>query len=233
MSGASAIKAILFDKDGTLFDFGATWNVWTLDLLDKLSGGDTVQAAALAQAIGFDVEQVRFMPGSPAIAGTNAQVAEALAHELPGVDPIDLERDLSLSAAEAPLQPAVPLAPFLDALVARGLSVGVMTNDSEVSARAHLTAAGVFDTFDFVAGADSGYGAKPDPDPLLAFCHAVGVAPGEAVMVGDSSHDLVAGRAAGMLTVGVLTGMAGADELAGLAEIVLPDIGHILEWLDR
>ena len=49
-------------------------------------------------------------------------------------------------------------------------------------------------------------------------------------MVGDSTHDLIAGRAAGMQTVGVLTGMAEA-ELAPLADAVLPDIGHLPDWL--
>jgi phosphoglycolate phosphatase len=51
------------------------------------------------------------------------------------------------------------------------------------------------------------------------------------VMVGDSLHDLVAGRAAGMQTVGVLTGPACRAELAPCADAVLPDIGHLTEWL--
>ena len=51
---------------------------------------------------------------------------------------------------------------------------------------------------------------------LLAFADAVGIAPARIVMVGDSTHDLHAGRAAGMQTVGVLTGLAGAETLAPL-----------------
>jgi len=50
-------------------------------------------------------------------------------------------------------------------------------------------------------------------------------------MVGDSTHDLIAGRAAGMKTIAVLTGMAGPADLAPLADAVLPDIGHIPGWL--
>ena len=68
---------------------------------------------------------------------------------------------------------------------------------------------------------------------LLAFCRAVGVVPGQAVMVGDSPHDLVAGRAAGMVTVGVLTGPNGADALKPHADCILPDIGHLPDWLFR
>jgi hypothetical protein len=62
--------------------------------------------------------------------------------------------------------------------------------------------------FDFVAGCDSGFGAKPDPGMCLAFAAHLGHAPDTILMVGDSLHDLTAGRAAGMRTVGVLTGIA-------------------------
>ncbi|EPX85444.1 HAD-superfamily hydrolase, subfamily IA, variant 1 family protein [Salipiger mucosus DSM 16094] len=50
-------------------------------------------------------------------------------------------------------------------------------------------------------------------------------------MVGDSTHDLIAGRAAGMQCVGVLTGPAAAEDLASQADVVLPDIGHLPGWL--
>ena len=52
-------------------------------------------------------------------------------------------------------------------------------------------------------------------------------------MVGDSAHDLIAGRAAGMRTLAVLTGVAGSDELAPLADAVLADIGAIPGWLEE
>ena len=90
----------------------------------------------------------------------------------------------------------------------------------------------MLDRFAFVAGCDSGHGAKPDPDPLLAFCKTAGVAPGRTAMVGDSLHDLEAGAAAGMQRIGVLTGMALREELAPHADVVLPDIGHIPAWID-
>jgi phosphoglycolate phosphatase len=225
------VDAILFDKDGTLFDFGATWNVWARRVIDELAEGDAALTRAMAAAVRFDLDRNSFLPDSPVIAGTNREAAEYLASALPHRRVEEIEAHLARSAAEAPLAPAVPLAEFLDALAARGLRLGVMTNDTEYSARAQLGIAGVLDRFDFIAGFDSGFGAKPAPDPLLAFCDAVGVAPARTAMVGDSTHDLIAGRAAGMATLGVLTGMAGAEELAPHADAVLPDIGHIPDWL--
>jgi len=135
-------------------------------------------------------------------------------------------------AAEAPMEPAVPLRAVLEGLRARGLVLGLATNDTEVPARAHLGGAGVLDLFAFVAGCDSGWGGKPAPGQLLAFSESVGLAPGRAVMVGDSRHDMEAGRAAGMATAAVLTGIAGAGELAPHADVVLPDIGALGDWID-
>lgn len=225
------LSALLFDKDGTLFDFNATWNVWAKDVIGEFAGGDTSVMHALAQAVRFDLEAVMFHDDSPVIAGTNREAAELMAAVLPHMDVAQIEQHLAMRAATATVAPAVPLHPFLDGLAARGLKLGVMTNDSEYSAIGQLREAGVAEKFDFIAGFDSGYGAKPSPDPLLAFCDAVGVAPEQTAMVGDSTHDLIAGRSAGMRTIGVLTGPAEAEELSPFADHVFPNIGHITGWL--
>ncbi len=227
-----SVDAVLFDKDGTLFDFSATWDVFAARLIARLSDGDAARAARAADVLRFDLEAGRFLPDSPAIAGTNREIATLLAWVLPQ-DAAELERIIVEEAGRAPLVEAVPLVPLLAELAARGMMLGVMTNDTESVARAHLAEVGILGQFDFVAGADSGWGAKPSPDPLLAFAERVGVAPERVAMVGDSTHDLLAGRAAGMVCVGVLTGMAGPEVLGPHAEAVLPDIGHLPGWLDR
>jgi phosphoglycolate phosphatase len=51
-------------------------------------------------------------------------------------------------------------------------------------------------------------------------------------MVGDSTHDLHAGRGAGMATVAVLTGVAGRAALAPHADVVLNSIAELPEWLN-
>lgn len=227
------LDALLFDKDGTLFDFAKTWNGWAAMVLDHLAKGDAQTMQAMAEVIRYDLEQRAFFPDSLVIAGTNDEVAEVLAPFVADMQVAEVAAYLARSAASAELAPAVPLAPFLDGLRAQGIVLGVMTNDAEVSALNQLERAGVLDRFAFVAGCDSGHGAKPDPDPLLAFCAATGIAPARTAMVGDSLHDLVAGAAAGMQRIGVLTGMAEREELAPHADVVLPDIGHIPAWLNR
>ena len=225
------IDGVLFDKDGTLFEFQATWAVWARQTIEDFSGGDLALRLALADALGFDLENDLFVSDSPVIAASVQEIAEQIHTVLPGQSVEAIERHLAISAETAPLAPAVPLAAFLDAMKGLGLALGVMTNDAESVAHAQLKQAGVFAHFDFVAGYDSGYGAKPSPDPLLAFATKMNLSPERILMVGDSTHDLVAGRAAGMKTVAVLTGVAIEEELNPHADIVFPHIGHIHGWL--
>ncbi len=223
--------AVLFDKDGTLFDFQRSWAPWVGEVIAELSGGDAARAAALAGAWGYDAGRGVIEPGSVVIAGEVSALAQAVLGHVPGRDHAQVLGYLLESSARVAAVEVLPLAGFLEGLAARGLALGVATNDAEAVARAQLGRLGLERHFDFIAGYDSGHGGKPGPGMCRAFAEHVQVAPERVVMVGDSAHDLVAGRAAGMQTVAVLTGVAVADELAPLADAVLPDIGHLPAWL--
>ena len=225
------IDGLLFDKDGTLFDFRISWGRWAAGFLTAMAR-DAAHAERLGAAIGFDAATLTFTPDSPVIAATAADIAAALAPELDGLSVADLTAQIDVTAGSAPMSEAVPLRPLLSALRARGLRLGVATNDSEAPARQHLAAHGITDCFDFISGYDSGHGPKPGPGMCLAFAHGLGLQPARVAMVGDSRHDLQAGRAAGMRTVAVLTGIATAPDLADLADVILPDIGALPGWLD-
>lgn len=225
------LDGVIFDKDGTLFDFRQSWGGWVARLVQTLAP-DAHAAGTLAARIGYDLEARAFRPDSPVIAGTAEDIADALLPGLPGMSRPVLIGRMNALAEGTPMAEAVPLAPALGALRGRGLRLGVATNDSEAPARAHLAAHGVDGLFDFVAGYDSGWGPKPGPGMLLAFAGRFGLAPERVAMVGDSRHDLLAGRNAGMRTVAVLTGVAGAEELSPLADVVLRDIGELGAWID-
>lgn len=221
------IRAVLFDKDGTLFDFHRSWARWAAAFLLELAEGDDERADRLAEAIGFERDAVRFRPGAPFVSGTRDEVGALLLPHLPGWDAARLRALSAARATEARMVPPLPLRPLLAGLRARGLTLGVATNDTELSARMQLADAGVAPMFDLIVGSDCVARPKPAPDMLLRFARAMALEPGTVAMVGDSTHDLHAGRAAGMVTVAVLTGAASRADLEPHADLVLPDVGGL------
>ena len=114
------ISGVLFDKDGTLFDFHATWSQWSSALIADLACGSTAKAADLAQAIDYDLTTGRFGPHSPVIAATPPEIARVLLPHLPGQTLAALVTQMNRLAARARMAEAVPLAPLLTLLRARG-----------------------------------------------------------------------------------------------------------------
>lgn len=224
------IKALLFDKDATLLDFEKTWGQWSRRFLAGLAGDDAALLGRLAEAIGFDLKTQSFDPASPVIAGTPEEGVDLIVALLP-----DWTRDALLAhsnetAANVTVHALVPLPPLLDRL--RPLArLGIATNDSEAAARRHMMALGVAEKFDAIIGSDSGYGGKPGPGMCLAFASQMALHPAQVAMVGDSTHDLHAGRAAGMTCIGVTSGFASHAALAPHADVVLPDVSYLPAWL--
>jgi phosphoglycolate phosphatase len=84
----------------------------------------------------------------------------------------------------------------LRALRAGGLRLACLTNKPGEFARPLLAAKGLDGYFDFVFGGDAFARKKPDPLPLIKTCEALGTRPERTLMVGDSSNDAQAARAA-------------------------------------
>lgn len=222
---ASNVSGILFDKDGTLFEFDAVWSVWCDRVLSSLSGGDNGLAQELATLIGYDLHGKNFKPGSLIVSGAADDTVKALSEILPGIGLEEINRVCTKSLDNIPLAPVNNLVNVLDSLKLAGYKLGVATNDTEQSALSQLCDSKVDHLFDFTCGFDSGFGSKPQPGMLEAFCTTTELAPSEIAMVGDSLHDINAGIAHGVqLTIGVLTGPASRSELECCADIVIEDI---------
>lgn len=233
-NGAPAIDAVLFDKDGTLFRVTSQWEVWFSELIGKLSKQtDLHVATALADALKYNIESGVFVPGSPVNMASGYELAHLVAQYLPNADVEAMRRELEGASHAIPMDPAVPLHPLLTELRNQGLRIGLSTNDTEAAARQHLRKYNLLDLFDFVAGYDSGFGAKPGSGMQRAFADFTHVPGKRIAMVGDSLYDLTAGRGAGMVTVGVLSGPTTAEILAPMADVILPDIGHLPRWLTK
>ena len=225
------IRGVIFDKDGTLFDFQSTWGIWTAQVLARIAGSDEALLQQLAEALGYDTQTRRVQPGSVIVAATPMDIAAVVKDCIPALSQTQICDWLNEEAKTAPQVLVTDLHRLTAELRRINLGLCVMTNDAETPARAHLASVQASDLFDFVIGSDSGFGAKPQAAPLLALADKMEIPAAACVMVGDSTHDLRAGRAAGMRAVAVLTGLAEADELAPLADAVLPDVSHLPAWI--
>lgn len=229
-----AIRGVLFDKDGTLFDFTGTWAEWVNRVLFDLAPDDGSMRASLGAAGGFDVETGRFTAGSLLVNATPDEMSRIWAglHGRLGIDEINaicLDRLSGLMP-----EPVRNLCRVLDRLRSMGLTLGVATNDFVGSAEDQLVAAGVRDRFEFVCGYDSGFGGKPGPGMIEAFSSNCSIPLPNVAMIGDSTNDLIAGRSAGAgLVVGVLTGPATRQQLEPDADVVLDGIWALPDCLAR
>lgn len=87
----------------------------------------------------------------------------------------------------------------------RGVAVGLVTSKASGIARRTMRVCDLLDRFDCVVCGDEVERGKPDPEPVIRAMRALGTCdePDRVVFVGDSPHDLRAGRAAGTRTAAV------------------------------
>ncbi len=120
----------------------------------------------------------------------------------------------------------------LRALRARGLRLACVTNKPLAFARPLLAAKGLDGFFDHVFGGDSFARKKPDPLPLVQACQALGTLPARTLMVGDSSNDAAAARAAGCPVVLVRYGYNHGEPVDRVdADGHVDAITELAEWL--
>ena len=231
-----AIRGILFDKDGTLIDFEATWAALARSMALKSAGGDEARSLTLLELAGLDPSTNRFKADSIFAAGTNADVVELWHPHLEGEELAAMVASFDAWTAIEGSRAAVPLSGVGEALATlsrRGLKLGVATNDSTEAARMTVTALGWTPLFAGVFGYDSVPSPKPAPDVVHAFSRLTGLGPAEIAFVGDNRHDLETGRAAHAgLVVGVMSGTGTREALAPLADVILPSAADLPRYLE-
>ncbi len=87
-----------------------------------------------------------------------------------------------------------------------GLQTAIVTTKGEEEAEHLMRSLGASHLFDTIIGDDDVRALKPHPDPVIAACGRLGRHPRDAIMVGDTSFDVDAGKAAGCHTIGVRWG---------------------------
>ena len=179
------IEAALIDLDGTLVDTLGDFDVALNRTLSEL-GLPHIEAAAIRERVGKGsqhlVASVLDCIGAPQ---THFDAAWAL-----------YQRHYeAVNGEHAHVYPGAREG--LDAFRARGWKLACLTNKPVAAARELLQRKQLDGYFSHVFGGDSFERRKPDPLPLLKTCEALGTRPEHTLMVGDSSNDAQAARAAG------------------------------------
>ena len=107
------------------------------------------------------------------------------------------------------------VADMLRTVRAAGLRTGLVTSKNRPGAQRGLELVGLGGTMDVLVCADDVENPKPHPEPVLLALAQLGAHPAETIFVGDSIHDMRAGRDAGVKTGAVLWGPFGREHLEG------------------
>ena len=165
MKSVSAIKAILFDKDGTLIDFEATWGPVNQQIGLMAAKGDVGLAKAILDRCGVDAITGKTRPESPLAIAAADEIAEALIEAGSRLSKPDLQNGLHQLFLQA-AQKAVPLTDLPElfmALQSQGFILGVASSDSAEAVAATIETLGIKTLVDFHCGYNSGFGPKPEP----------------------------------------------------------------------
>ncbi len=234
-------KAIFFDKDGTLMDFGAFWipvaRAAIGDILDAFDvkgvTAEEILAASGARDGEVDINGLLCSGTYEAIAKKLHEILTALGascslSEVAGASAAAYSKNYQKGV----LKPTCDnLAKVLEELKKSGILLVLVTADKPQSALSCLERLGVSELFDAVYSDDGQTPPKPDPFCITDFCEKNKISPRETVMVGDTLNDMMFAKNGGARAVGVAKSEKNRKALLTAADEVIPDVSYLLKIL--
>ncbi len=207
-------RTILFDFDGTLVNttplilrsYQATWEThfgFSFDDRTYIRTFGTHLHSSLAHLIDLGVEHGHHAPPPD-----RAQcVSELLA----------TYRHFNLGWHDEMVEPFPEVESMLARVRQRGMKTGIVSSKMQAGVERGLRLFDLGRYFDLIIAAEDVTRHKPDPEPIRLALDRLGAAPVEALYLGDSTHDMVAGRAAGVRTAAAAWGPFPRVELEATA----------------
>ena len=191
------VEAVIVDLDGTMVDtvgdFVQALNLMLSDLPEPYASYQ-VDHVTVSRLVGKGSEHL--LRSVLSLAGSHAIAEEAKFEDVYRLAWASYQRRyLDVNGRHSVVYPGVREG--LRQLREHGLKLACLTNKPAAFALPLLRAKGLAGFFDFAFGGDAFERKKPDPLPLLRTCQALATAPGRTLMIGDSSNDAQAARAAG------------------------------------
>ena len=219
----TGIRAAIIDLDGTMvhtaLDFHAAVNRMRADLQLPPLATDTI--------VGFVGKGTEHL--LRCVLGVDFGPREIEAHFPEALRSYE-QHYLAINGDYSSVYPGV--SEGLEALRAKGLRLACVTNKPIAFALPLLEKTGLRRHFEIVYGGDSLPKKKPDPYPLLKVCEDFGLAPSQAVAIGDSSNDAHAARAAGCRVLNVPYGYNHGESVQNLDSdgivATLLDAAHLI-----
>lgn len=235
--GNREVKAILFDKDGTLTNIDNMWvepteMVIRNILKQHIKEDSPIMIEQMLELLG--IVQGEIVPNSVIASGT----VEDLLDEIGKYFPIDKKAlyDVVLEdfrqyllAHPDMIIPIGDVAFLISELKHKGIKVGVVTNDSYIPTKTIFEILKIWHLFDFVATPDE-YPAKPASDSLIGASEHLAVPLHEIFYVGDSYLDMDYAKHCGG-GIAVLTSGSDVQKMKEQSLLVLDSVEQLLDFV--
>ncbi len=236
------IRAIIFDKDGTLLDFDAFWMsvaaAAVSDMLKAVNADESLADECLA-AIGTDGKSATL--DGILCKGTYAQMANAFYDVLKKAN-CGIEHDtlntvvikaFHNNISHGKVIPACrDITEVFKRISRLGIKTAVVTTDDRYVTEKCLNALGIKDFFCRIYTDDGIHPTKPNPHYINQFCVDEGLERTEILMVGDTLTDMTFAENGGIKSMGVSKTDEGKRLLLPKASFVTDDISHIFDVIN-
>lgn len=234
------LDGILFDKDGTLLEFGSLWISWAEQLIADIAKQTDLsgeEKKALAKEIGFNEEASNWDPKGPLCIGSLDHVITIISSNLyrqgfSWDESVSIVTDAHAAVDrreewKKSIRPVDGLRKFLSDAKDSSLKLGVVTSDNHQQAVKHLEALEIDDYFSSIIGHDQVKRGKPYPDMVEAACAELNMRPEKTLIIGDSNGDMILGKQSdSVANIGIVAEASQTGDH-------LVDADHIIESYDQ